>query len=303
MRMIGHIQSESNAQTFSAYLYVQGIKNQIEAEKDGTWALWVHAEDELAKARQLFQDFMARPNAPEYQRAAKEARELMDKEKEQEQAADKRFFHRSQIFRNYGPYGMGPLTTALIAFCVVVWIITVFGMDRPALADFIQALFISEIDYARNLPEVRQGQVWRIFTPIFVHSTMFLHILFNMLWLKDLGSMIEARQGSFRLALLVIIISAASNLAEYFVTGPRFMGMSGVVYGLLGYIWMKGKFDPASGLFLHPTTVVMMLIWFVICLTNLTGPIRIANVVHGVGLGLGVAWGYLSAIGPFSRRH
>ena len=92
-------------------------------------------------------------------------------------------------------------------------------------------------------------------------------------WLRDLGSMIEERQSTRRLALLVFTISAASNLAQYLVSGPRFGGMSGVVYGLLGYIWIRGKFDPSSGLFLHPTTVQMMLIWFVLCRPVFSGDV------------------------------
>ena len=70
-------------------------------------------------------------------------------------------------------------------------------------------------------------------------------------------------------------------------------GMSGVVYGLLGYAWMKGRFDPGSGLLLHPQTVAMMLIWFFLCLTGLMG--NIANTAHAVGLVLGIAWGYASS--------
>ena len=61
----------------------------------------------------------------------------------------------------------------------------------------------------------------------------------------------EARQGTWRLASLVVVIAALSNLGQYYVSGPNFFGISGVVYGLFGYIWMKGKFDPASGLFVN----------------------------------------------------
>jgi len=70
--------------------------------------------------------------------------------------------------------------------------------------------------------------------------------------------------------------------------------MSGVIYGLLGYVWLRGKFDPGSGLYLHPSTVTMMIIWFFLCLTGIVG--SIANVTHAVGLGMGMAWGYLSSL-------
>jgi GlpG protein len=72
-----------------------------------------------------------------------------------------------------------------------------------------------------------------------------------------------------------------------------FGGMSGVVYALLGYVWMRGKYDPASGLFVPPPTVTMMLIWFVAGWTGILGPI--ANMAHGAGLVLGMAWGYFSS--------
>ena len=115
-----------------------------------------------------------------------------------------------------------------------------------------------------------------------------------MLWLRDLGSMIEGRQSSWRLAILVLVIAACSNLAQFWFGGPVFGGMSGVVYGLLGYIWMRGKFDPGSGLYLHPSTVGMMIIWFFACFTPIVP--HVANAAHAAGLVMGIAWGYLSSL-------
>ena len=103
------------------------------------------------------------------------------------------------------------------------------------------------------------------------------------------------------MALLVIAIACVSDVAQYYASGPAFGGMSGVVYGLLGYVWIRGKLDPASGLFLHSSTVVMMLAWFVLCYTPLLTPLvgHVANTVHAAGLLLGMTWGLLSS---FSRR-
>lgn len=306
MRMIGHLQSESLARTFADFLYVQGIKNQVEAEKDGTWVVWVEGEDDVEKARNFLTSYLSRSDDPEFQRIAKQAREIREKEKEKEEAAAKRFFDGSEIFRKHGPYGMGSLTMAVIAVSVLLWVAKEFGGNK----DLWNFLFISEYDtsgiLARlriGLPEIRHGQIWRIFTPIFIHAPMpmFLHILFNMLWLKDLGSMVEARQSSLQLGLLILFISATSNLAQYYVSGPAFGGMSGVVYGLLGYIWMKAKFDPGSGYYLHSTTVAVMLIWFFFCLA--TPALGAANTVHGVGLAVGIIWGYIASMASFSNRH
>ena len=106
--------------------------------------------------------------------------------------------------------------------------------------------------------------------------------------------MIESRQSSWHLLGLVLVISGASNLGQYLWTHyPVFGGMSGVVYGLLGYVWIRGKFDPGSGLFLHRETVIMMIFWLFLCFTGALGPI--ANAAHVVGLVVGMAWGFISA--------
>jgi GlpG protein len=121
-----------------------------------------------------------------------------------------------------------------------------------------------------------------------------------MLWLKDLGTMIEVRQGSLFLGLQVLVIGVISNLAQYFWSGPNFVGMSGVVYGLLGYIWIRGRFDPASGLSLNQGVVTMMIFWFFLCLTGVVG--NVANATHAAGLISGMAWGYLAAMIRKSSR-
>ena len=47
----------------------------------------------------------------------------------------------------------------------------------------------------RSLKEVRSGQIWRIFTPILIHFSI-IHIIFNILWLRDLGSIVQIRFGA-----------------------------------------------------------------------------------------------------------
>ena len=299
MRLIGHLRNESEARTFSDYLYVRGIVNQLEVDKDGAWGIWVHDEDQIGHAQEFLRNYRANSGDPEVHRAAKQAAGLRSQEEAREKAAAKKFFDRSQIFRDAGAYGLGPLTLVLMAVCVVSWLITGPGENESLLRN----LLISEqvLDAASRWqlgpPEIRHGQIWRILTPVFFHLNL-MHLFFNMLWLKDLGSMVEARKGSFYFLLQFLLIGAIPNLAQYYLNGPGFGGMSGVVYGLLGYIWMKSKFDPGSGFFLHPTTVVMMLVWFVICFAP---GMHIANTVHAVGLGMGIVWGSISATRPFSR--
>jgi rhomboid protease GlpG len=177
------------------------------------------------------------------------------------------------------------LTVALIVASVVIAIGSNLGSSVNALLPFFIAMPGSV-----GLANVRAGEVWRLLTPIFIHFGI-LHLAFNMIWLWDLGGLLERRRGSWFLAGFVIAIGVAANLAQYLVTGsPFFGGMSGVLYGLLGYIWMQGKYNPRFGYVLHQQVVVMMLVWYALCWTGLLGPI--ANWTHTAGLVIGVAWGY-----------
>lgn len=174
------------------------------------------------------------------------------------------------------------VTATLITLSIMVALISKFGSDFQLL----HILFISE--YRQGLPEILHGQLWRLFTPIIIHFGI-MHILFNMLWLYQLGSAVEQRQNRKRMMILVIVISVLSNLAQFFWSGPIFGGMSGVVYGLLGYVWAQGKFNPGAGISLNQSTTLMMLIWFVVCWMGLVG--NIANMAHTIGLVCGVILG------------
>ncbi len=186
---------------------------------------------------------------------------------------------------------VGPLTAVLLGLSGAVAIYTKLGKADAAVEHFL--ITRGYVDASGGvLPEVMHGEVWRLLTPIFLHFGV-PHILFNLLALKDLGSAIE-RGASTRLLLgLVIVSGVLSNLGQFAFAGPFFGGMSGVVYALLGFVWMKAKFDPASGFHLSRQTVIMMIGWFFLCMTGALG--HVANYAHGFGLGVGMIWGFVSA--------
>ena len=306
MRIIGYLPNETSASTFSDFLGVQGISNVVEAEKDG-WAVWIHSEDELEKAKGLLSGFLGNPADPRFHGRAREAAALKERAIEEEAAAKRRVFDRRKVFRLSLPYGVGPLTLLLVLACVAIWAIAWLHADAAFLNNFFITKYEvheSTIRWIKGLPEIRHGEVWRLVAPILVHEwtlTVPFHLMFNMYALFILGSIIEARRSTWLLGGLVLVIAVVSNLAQYAIGGgPNFCGISGVVYGLLGYIWMKGRFDPESGLYLHPQTVVVMLIWFFVCLSGMVG--SIANTAHGAGLIVGMVWGFLSSLPALRSR-
>jgi GlpG protein len=171
----------------------------------------------------------------------------------------------------------------------VVAILTRLGDDRA----FVMRLIITA-QGDKSLPEVFHGEPWRVLTPIFLHFGL-MHIAFNLLAFKDLGTAIEKLVGSWTLLALIWIVGIGSNLVQFhFGDTVVFGGMSGVVYGLLGYVWMKARFDPDSGFRLHQQTVVIMIGWFFLCAFGVIP--NVANWAHGAGLVIGVVWGFLSAM-------
>jgi GlpG protein len=299
MRLIGHLADEISAKTFADFLYVQGIENQVEHEQADGWGIWIADEDKIEQAMGLLTSFRANPKDAKYGRQSRAATELRENEQQAQAAYEKRLRNRRHLFRPLSGYGFGPLTFLMIVASAAVFVLSKFGNDKPAMMGLFMTDF-SDGYFNRALPEIRHGQVWRLFTPIFYHFDIW-HILFNMLWLRDLGSMIEGRQSSLHLLVLTILVAAGSNLTQFYLGGPmlslggpNFGGMSGVVYGLLGYIWIRGKLDPGSGLFLHRETVIMMIVWFFLCFTGWVGDI--ANGAHAGGLLIGMACGWLSSL-------
>jgi len=303
MRLVGEIEDLADARTFSDYLTHLGIENRvIEESRDDkiSYEIWVHEEDKVEQSEGLLKKFLENPGDEEYQGVSKIARKIKKQAEKEAKEQPQYIDARTTIFYQGVPR-TGTLTLLIVLACVVVSVLSKLGENTNAM----KMLFITEywregayIYWRKGLPEVMNWQFWRLFTPMFVHYGI-IHLVFNMLWLWDLGNMVEGRKSSLFLAIFILIVSGSSNWAQYLVSGPGFGGMSGVVYGLLGYIWMKGKYDPGSGLALHKTTVAMMIGWYFLCLSGLVG--HIANMAHTVGLVVGIAWGYLTS-GHFKQQ-
>lgn len=292
MRLIGKFDNEDLARTFNKHLTQLKIDNQIAIEPDGTYEIWVIWEDEVKRAEQLLSQFQSPPNeaAP---RDIPPKKPLIQEQKQKEKKKEKQ---QQQKNRTTPGYAVGNVTLFLIIISVMVALFSGLGQNTT----FLQKFFITDINsdggviqWHKGLQEVAEGEFWRLITPIFVHFG-FAHLFFNMLWIYTLGNMIEERQGSLFLGIFIAFVAAVSNLVQYLVSSPYFGGMSGVVYGLLGYSWMKCKHDPGSKIYPHRVTVYMMIVWYFLCLTGLLG--RMANAAHSAGLVIGVVWGYLASI-------
>jgi len=152
------------------------------------------------------------------------------------------------------------------------------------------------------------GQYWRLITPVFLHFS-WLHIVFNCLWLWELGGRVEMVMGHFNMLMLFLVIAVVSNASQYEFGGAvLFGGMSGVVYGLLGFSWVAPMLQPAWRIQPARAVIILMVGWLVVCMAGVVEVLgfgAIANAAHVGGLlcgaVLGAAFGALSRGGGDSR--
>ena len=268
MRNVGTCERRDLAQRFSSYLLSVGIGNEVR-EGRGRWDVWVYVEEEVAKAEEEFGRFTRQSDDPRYRVEAKI-------ETLRRQAPPKPVPRAGEVPTRL-VRGRAPATVALIGISVIVYILSETGA-APALAAWLYC----------QPALIMEGQVWRLITPIFMHANT-LHIVFNMLMLYQLGGAVETGKGALFYVGMALAVAAVSNLAQALLVGPSFCGISGVVYGLFGYVWMKSRFEPFDGMLLDDFTIMLMLFWFLLGVTGLVG--HMANWAHGVGLAAGMAFG------------
>lgn len=288
MRKIGSFADESSAARFIDYLVTLEIAAQSR-RGDDAWGVWIDSERDLETARRELATFQADPGASRYDVAQGEAQALREARAKEQKKLQKNA--RRQRGR-WAARGENTVTIVLLVLSVAISIATGFG-DRggPLLENLSpETLEIAGPGLAYRVApfpeEVLQGEVWRLLTPIFLHFGVF-HLFFNMNALLYFGSMIEMRRGWRYFVVLVLALALLSNLAQT-PFSVRFGGMSGVVYGLFGFVWMRMRYQGNEGFYVHPTSVFIMMAWFVLGFLNL---MPIANAAHAGGLILGLVIG------------
>ncbi|HWB09128.1 MAG TPA: rhomboid family intramembrane serine protease [Pirellulales bacterium] len=148
---------------------------------------------------------------------------------------------------------------------------------------------------------VWQGQVWRLVSSVLPHVDI-LHLVFNLYWLVVFGSRVEEVFGSLLTALFLAMFAVGSQAAEYALVGGG-VGLSGVGYGLFGFLWVLGKRDLRFADAITSQIAQLFVLWFFLCLVlTYTGTWHVANVAHASGAGFGVLAGLVMAQPAGYRR-
>jgi rhomboid protease GluP len=155
-------------------------------------------------------------------------------------------------------------TGAVIGACVVLYVVALLLGMAPAmrgplslLAPSTRSLFL--LGASGSIPVFELGRWWTVLSAAWLHGGL-LHILFNMLWVRQLAPAVAEAYGAAR---MVIIYTAAavtgfllsSLVGEFLPMLPRAIGgasftvgASAPIFGLLGAVVHYGRWRGSSQL-------------------------------------------------------
>jgi GlpG protein len=304
MRLLRELDDEATAQRLLDALSDQGIETELK-RSDTHYTVWVLDEQHMPRATALAHGWLEGDEREAFEQSSgrgARARELTARIEERRQRHIEAMARQLQSFVRPRPT---PLTWGLIALCialfVAIWLLSdVFGRDEQAMISMLTIVdprrpvgvsFLTLFGVTIPWLELPWREPWRLVTPILVHFWV-MHIAFNLIFLRDLGRLIETLHGTRYLAAFVLVCGAISNIAQYQISkNAQFAGMSGVVYGLLGLVWMRRRLDPRIGYALSKPITQFMMIWLGI---GFLGDFHVANWCHLFGLLVGCAWAFAS---------
>jgi GlpG protein len=324
MREIATLADPTEAQVLVDYLLTQEIDAMVRME--GKVAeIWIRNEDDVPLAKLHYEEFTANPKDAKYRaatRPAKELRRLQDEVKRNYAA----LYKDADDFWGRPHPSKVPITITLIVLSIVATIYTEFGNNqdhfyqlaitsqpavvKPANMEGLSIVELRDQVRAEQWKAIKQGEYWRIITPIFLHLNP-LHLLFNTYALYSLCGVIECRRRRYWVIGFILGAAAFSNLIQFilpdvfsFNLAERirqgdvtlgtigFGGMSGVCFALFGYLAGKAVYAPEPGLSIPSDSIYFMMFWLVICMTGAVG--SIANTAHVAGL----VFGLVLAVAP-----
>jgi membrane associated rhomboid family serine protease len=136
--------------------------------------------------------------------------------------------------------------------------------------------------------------LWTLFTMTLVHSrTQITHIVFNLMAFSVLGRLLETIYGWFRYTVLLIALAWVASAAQIVFEHGIGIGLSGVVYGVFGFMIGASPNNPFLWWFVKKNAP-MLIGWAVLCLVlTQMHVLAIGNGAHFGGLIYGIIYGLI----------
>lgn len=266
MMRITEFSNPRMAQAFVDYMATRGI--QLRVEHDNHYTVWLDDDSKVNLVENELSQFIRDPNHPRYQAASWHSGST----------SSGIHYQGSSLLANIRERA-GPLTLSVMVMCIVVFVLMQIFGDQTVMS-------------LLSWPDADQHfELWRWFTHALLHFSI-LHITFNLMWWWYLGGAVEKRLGSGKLFVILLISALLSGWMQSKYSGVMFGGLSGAVYALMGYAWLRGERDPQSGIYLERGLMAFAVVWLVVGYMGWFG-LSIANAAHVTGLLVGLAMAFV----------
>ena len=281
------VSKDEDLSQYAQLLWQRGITNVI-TEIDGLKVVAVSSPDQVDTSLELYQAWKAGMITPD---------------EKVETTLSSWFSAGGALDGLAGGFRQAPLTLTLVVLCTVIYVLTL-PLKFTDLFTALQFPIFARggvLDLNYVLENMTVTQFVRMFTPILLHGS-FLHLVLNMLGLWIGGRVIEPRQQTWVYLLVILLIALIADWAQYFNQGfNNFVGISGVVAGLFGYITAWKLIDPGKGITL-PTSILLYMVGVVVVMAFIDLDM-IADTAHIAGLLTGALLGIVLAVfSRFGRR-
>lgn len=266
MTRITEFSNPRMAQAFVDYMATRGITLRVEHENGYT--LWLDDDSKVDLVENELNQFIRDPYHPRYQAASWQAGNTASG-----------LHYQSTSLMTQIRQRAGPLTLSVMALCVAIFILMQIVGDRAVMS------WLAWPDSDQRV------ELWRWFSHALLHFSL-LHIAFNLMWWWYLGGAVEKRLGSGKLFVILLISALLSGWMQSKFSGVMFGGLSGAVYALMGYAWLRGERDPDSGIHLERGLMAFAVIWLGVGYMGWFG-LSIANAAHVTGLVVGLAMAFV----------
>jgi len=258
---LGSINNPRAAQGFIDYIKSKGLHGELRSQ-DGQTVIICVAPEHFHQAQPLWQEFAANPHDEKYQQASWQVGSTQSPLSYQGQSLNLKARFKALSWLNR--------TVTLVSIAIFI------------------AFLLGGFETIYSMLQFNPAQPLTWFTPAIVHFSA-IHLIFNLIWWMTLGNDIEKRSGKLTLVGLFLVTAFISNWAQFLVVGPNFGGLSGVVYGLLGFCWIYSVMRPTEPPLVSNSIVGFMLVWLILGFVNML-PVSMANWAHLAGLLAGMAY-------------
>ena len=221
MRKVGKMASPQEAEDFRRLLRGEGIDTGTPGG-EGSLDIWVLREEQLSLAKECFSAFQEgrlslppRPKAPPKPSS----------------------FAQLQKRASHVAKDLPRLSSCILFLCIMVLLGELCGLPLG------RSLLFSN---GRGAPlgwdgSWRSLELWRLWTPLFWQRSP-LALFFHVYWFRQFSFQVEEQLGRGRFLLFLGALLSVSHLLFAVLVHPWFSGLSGMLFGLLAFMWSQNRY-------------------------------------------------------------